>query len=85
MAKRKAENGEKQSEKLIVNLTPTLKRNWDALIKLKGKNTNELLTSLIENAIAENKPQIDKILKLDAQYNEDFNAILAQDLGSELR
>ena len=79
MAKRKAENGEKQSEKLIVNLTPTLKRNWDALIKLKGKNTNELLTSLIENAIAENKTQIDKILKLDAQYNEDFNAILAQD------
>ena len=83
MAKRKAANGELQSEKIIANVTPTLKQKFLALVKIKGTNANELLTALIENEILANEKKIANLIQLDLDYKKKFSAILAQDLGSD--
>lgn len=83
MAKRKAANGELQSEKIIANVTPSLKQKFLALVKIKGTNSNELLTALIENEISLNEKKIADLIQLDSDYKKKFSAILAQDLGSD--
>lgn len=79
MAKRKASNGELQSEKLIANVTPTLKQKFLALVKIKGTNTNEYLTSLIDKEISANEKKIADLIQLDEDYKKKFSAILAQE------
>ena len=83
MAKRKAANGELQSEKIIANVTPTLKQKFLALVKIKGTNANELLTALIVNEISANEKKIADLIQLDLDYKKKFSAILAQDLGCD--
>ena len=78
MAKRKAANGELQSEKIIANVTPTLKQKFLALVKIKETNANELLTALIENEISLNEKPISKSIQLDDDYKKKLAAIRAE-------
>lgn len=77
--KRKDPNGEILSERIVVNVTPTVKKEFEALTKILGTNANQFLTDFILQSIAPYQKKIEAVLELDNEYETKFNSILAQD------
>lgn len=77
--KPKDPSGEIQTEKLVANVTPTLKKKFEILCEIKGQNVNTILNQFLLNAVNKYEGQIQQALTAKDTYTEKINQIRLQD------
>lgn len=79
--KPKSSDGAKQTEKLIANVTPAIKTEFEMLCELKKENVNTILNWLISAAIDKYKTQIKQALEVKDDYERKIKQIGLQEEG----
>lgn len=73
---RKSQTGELLTEKIVLNVTPSLSAKLRALAGWAGRSVNEIVTAQLEEIIAANAATLERLMELEKQHAAERAALL---------